>query len=64
MAQLGLQEGETVRFRRHDATYRLPVRRMSGLPDKIAGLPVGLPATLGLEPPFRVPLSADSNVAP
>jgi len=64
MAQLGLQEGESVRFKRHDATYRLPVRRMPGLPDKIAGLPVGLPATLGLEPPFRVPLSPDSNAAP
>jgi NADH-quinone oxidoreductase subunit G len=57
MAQLGLQEGELVRFMRHDATYQLPVRCMPSLPHKIAGLPVGLPATLGLHPPFQVQLS-------
>ena len=63
MAHLGLQEGETVRFMRHDATYRLPVRCMPSLPHGIAGLPVGLPATLGLHPPFQVQLSPDYNDA-
>ena len=63
MAQLGLQEGGIVRFVRHDAIHRLPVRCMPSLPDKIAGLPVGLPATLGLCPPFRVQLLSDSNAA-
>ncbi len=57
MAQLGLEEGALVRFIRHAAAYQLPVRRMPSLPDGIAGLPVGLPATLGLQPPFRVQLS-------
>jgi NADH-quinone oxidoreductase subunit G len=56
MAQLGLQAGGVVRFIRHDATYQLPVRLMPGLPHGIAGLPVGLPATQGLEPPFEVQL--------
>ena len=54
MAQLGLQEGEPARFIRHAATYQLPVRLMPSLPHGIAGLPVGLPATLGLWPPFRM----------
>jgi NADH-quinone oxidoreductase subunit G len=58
MLELGLQEGDLVRFVRHDATYQLPVRRMPSLPHGIAGLPVGLPATNGLQPPFRVQLSA------
>jgi NADH-quinone oxidoreductase subunit G len=57
MAQLGLQEGEPARFIRHAATYQLPVRLMPSLPHGIAGLPVGLPATLGLWPPFRTRLS-------
>jgi NADH-quinone oxidoreductase subunit G len=57
MAQLGLQDGEIVCFIRHAATYQLPVRRMPSLPHRIAGLPIGLPATLGLQPPFRVQLS-------
>ncbi len=57
MAQLGLEEGALVGFMRHAAAYQLPVRRMPSLPDGIAGLPVGLPATLGLQPPFRVQLS-------
>jgi NADH-quinone oxidoreductase subunit G len=61
MAQLGLQEGELARFIRHDATYRLPVRLVPSLPHGIAGLPVGLPATQGLQPPFRAQLSPDSN---
>jgi NADH-quinone oxidoreductase subunit G len=59
MKQLGLQKGEVVSFRRHDAIYQLPVRRMPGLPHAVAGLPVGLPVTLGLQPPFRVQLSPD-----
>ncbi|MEJ2170523.1 MAG: hypothetical protein P8X90_33940, partial [Desulfobacterales bacterium] len=57
MAQLNLQEGELARFIRHDATYQLPVRLMPSLPHGIAGLPVGLPGTLGLQPPFRTRLS-------
>jgi NADH-quinone oxidoreductase subunit G len=57
IAQLGLEEGAPVRFMRHAAAYQLPVRRMPSLPQGIAALPVGLPATLGLQPPFRVPLS-------
>jgi NADH-quinone oxidoreductase subunit G len=56
MAQLGLQEGENVRFNRHDKTYQLPVRLMPDLPHAVAGLPVGLPGTLGLFPPFPVQL--------
>ncbi len=63
MAQLGLQEGGIVRFKMHAATYRLPVRCMPSLPPKIAGLPVGLPTTLGLMPPFQVQLSPDYNDA-
>ncbi len=56
MAQLGLEQGALVGFMRHAAAYQLPVRRMPSLPHGIAGLPVGLPATLGLQPPFRVQL--------
>jgi NADH-quinone oxidoreductase subunit G len=58
MGQLGLQEGDLVCFVRHDTNYQLPVGRMPSLPDGIAGLPVGLPATIELQPPFRVQLSA------
>jgi NADH-quinone oxidoreductase subunit G len=57
LAQLGFREGQIVTFIRHDATYQLPVRIIPSLPHGIAGLPVGLPATLGLQPPFRVQLS-------
>jgi NADH-quinone oxidoreductase subunit G len=57
IAQLGLEEGALVGFMRHAAAYQLPVRRMPSLPHGIAGLPAGLPATLGLQPPFRVQLS-------
>jgi len=57
MAQLGLEQGALIGFMRHAAAYQLPVRRMPSLPHGIAGLPVGLPATLGLQPPFRVQLS-------
>jgi NADH-quinone oxidoreductase subunit G len=32
---------------------RLPVRRLSGLPRGIAGVPVGLAALPGLQPPFK-----------
>jgi hypothetical protein len=57
LAQLGFREEQIVTFVRHDVTYQLPVRSMPSLPHGIAGLPVGLPATLGLQPPFRVRLS-------
>jgi NADH-quinone oxidoreductase subunit G len=57
LAQLGLREGQIVTFIRHEATYQLPARIIPSLPHGIAGLPVGLPATLGLQPPFRVQLS-------
>jgi NADH-quinone oxidoreductase subunit G len=57
LAQLGLREGQFVSFVRHGATYQLPVRSTPSLPNGIAGLPVGLPATLGLQPPFPVRLS-------
>jgi NADH-quinone oxidoreductase subunit G len=56
-AQLGFREGQIVTFLRHDTTYQLPVCIIPSLPHGIAGLPVGLPATQGLQPPFRVQLS-------
>jgi hypothetical protein len=57
LAQLGFREGQIVTFIRHDVSYQLPLRIIPSLPHGIAGLPVGLPATLGLQPPFRVQLS-------